>query len=444
MVKLRKRVRLTDAWFPLRDHAQQSKAWRSDARFINLACGRGSGKTELARRWIVRQLPVKKAWPDPLYFFALPTIAQAKRVGWEKLDALIPRSWLAKPPNRTDLYWETIFGSKLVLLGMDKPQRAEGVQYDGGVIDESCDQRPKMFDLTFIPALTHRRGRVWRIGVPKRFGVGAGEFKDFFDRGLREECFEGTSDRIESYQWASSTVLTPEELAYARATFDEKDFEEQFNASWENAAGAVYYNFSDQEGHNVDSSVAYDSDRPIIVGSDFNVDPMSWVLGQEFGNELHVFDEIYRSNTNTPDTLDYLYKERGAAHHGAWEFYGDASSRQRRSSATMSDYAHIFNDGRFKRKTVKYPGRNPPLADRYSAVNGFIKSADNVRRLKIHPRCKNLIRDLNVRAYKENERVTDDSDKTVGHISDALGYIIYTKYPPILRIPKRVTKVIVA
>ena len=307
---IKRSVPTPEAWEPLRKHPQQSKAWRSTARFINLACGRGSGKTELCRRWIVRQLPIKKPWPDPLYAFALPTIAQAKAVAWEKIDALIPRNWLAPGyPNKTDLVWKTKWGSTLKLLGMDKPARAEGVQYDAIVIDESCDQRPKMFDLTFGPAITHRRGKVWRIGVPKRFGIGAAEFKEFFMKGLRGETFEGTNDRIESYQWASSTVLTPDQLAYFKATMDEKDFNEQFNASWENAAGAIYSKFS--ERYNVSPYVSYNPDKPIVVGSDFNVDPMGWVLGQEYTNrrgvkEFHVFDELYIRNTNTVDTLDTL------------------------------------------------------------------------------------------------------------------------------------------
>jgi hypothetical protein len=158
------------AWFQLRYHAQQAAMWRTKKRFVAAACGRGSGKTELARRRIVRFLPIKKPWADPMYFYALPTFAQARRVAWKKIKALIPREWCTKI-NESEMLIETVFGSSLYVVGMDKPQRIEGDQWDGGVVDESCDQKPKAFDLSIRPALTHRNGWCWRIGVPKRHGT---------------------------------------------------------------------------------------------------------------------------------------------------------------------------------------------------------------------------------------------------------------------------------
>jgi hypothetical protein len=46
----------------------------------------------------------------------------------------------------------------------------------------------------------------------------------------------------------------------------------------------------------------------------------------------------------------------------------------------------------------------------------------------VHKRCKNLIRDLLLRAYKEGTTEPDDYGD-VGHITDALGYVIYTIFP---------------
>jgi hypothetical protein len=61
-------------------------------------------------------------------------------------------------------------------------------------------------------------------------------------------------------------------------------------------------------------------------------------------------------------------------------------------------------------------------------------NANNKRRCFVHPRCKNLIKDLNQRGYKENTTEPDDYGD-IGHITDALGYAIHTCFPLGTRVP---------
>jgi len=419
---------LTPAWFPLRYHPAQTRVWRTKARFVALACGRGSGKTELSRRRLVRFLPVKKPWPDPIYFLAYPTRAQAKLVAWEKIKALIPKEWIASPDDirESDLTIKTRFGSKLFLVGMNEPARIEGVQWDGGVIDESCDQWPGSFDRSVRPTLSHKTGWCWRIGVPKRFGPGASEFK---------KCWEDYGSgklgpRYESYTWPSADILSEEEIADAARSLDQKDFDEQFGAIWQGTSGLVFYAFD--EKLNIESA-KYDPSKPLIIGSDFNVDPMAWVICQQHTTsrpKLNVIDEIWIRNTNTPAALNELDKRynRPSVHQSGWIFFGDASSKARKTSAVQSDYAHIQNDQRFLRKKIFYPAKNPAIHERFSACNASFCNALGERRVFVDPRCKWLLHDLVTRAYEPGSRDVDDHDD-IGHITDALGYIIHRVWP---------------
>lgn len=399
-----------------------------------IVAGRGSGKTELARRRVIRYLPVRKPWPDPLYFYALPTRDQAKRVAWGPLKALVPRQWLhSRSVNESELSITTVFGSKLVLLGMDKPQRAEGVQYDGGVVDECSDQRPGMFDLSLMPAFSHRDPWCWRIGVPKRAGVGAKEFKEFFDRGVRGDPL------IESFWWPSSDIVDADKIERARSILNEKDFNEQYNASWETVGGLVFYAFS--EVLNVDA-VQYVCDLPLLIGCDFNVDPMAWVVAQEVRGELNVLDELFIRNTNTRETLDELYR-RYDSHEAGFIFYGDATGKARKTAANESDYVQIRNDVRFSRHKsarVMFPNSNPPKQDRFAATNAMLHTADGRRRMKISPRCANLITDLMTRAYKAGSSDPDDYGD-IGHITDALGYLVYVTHPLVVPLTSSVPEV---
>ena len=370
----------------------------------------------------MRALAEKKPWPDPRYFFAAPTRDQAKRIAWADLKALVPVEWLEGSPRESDLCIHTVYGSELWVLGMDKPQRMEGPPWDGGVVDEACDQKPGMFDATVIPALADREGWAWLTGVPKRRGPSAREVKERFDKAARGELPDWAA-----FTWPSSTVLSDAVLAQARASMDGLTYLEQFDATWQRAGGQTYYAFD--PAYNVRPCL-YDATRALLVGSDFNVNPMAWVVAQQHGDlTLEVIDEIWLENANTPMALEELWRRWGH-HRAGFEFYGDATSRARKTSAATSDYVLILNHPKFKAagRTVHYPGGNPRVADRYATVNAALCTADGRRRLFIDDRCVRLANDLTY-VYEEEgaEEATKVGDLT--HISDALGYLVMYKLP---------------
>jgi len=409
-------------WPQLKAHKEQRRYWASAKRFNYLPCGRQSGKTELAMRKLVRHLPVKKLWPDPKYFLGSPTYRQAKKVGWERMLNLIPSCWIA--PNgvsRSELTIKTIYGSELFLVGLDKPQRIEGLILDGGVIDENSDIKPGTFDLSILPTLVWRDGWTDFIGVPKRFGIGAAEYREKCDKAAAGELPDSAL-----FTWPSEGIVPPAYLELCRATMDERDFDEQFNASWLSASGGIFHAF-DREFNM--RPCLYDPNLPLIISSDFNVDPMAWVVIQEHGAETWVIDEFWIRNTNTPAVVDALVRRYGT-HKAGFRMYGDASSKARKTSATQSDLAHIANDAGLKKlgRTMHYTTSNPTVADRFAACNARICSGAGLRNVYVDPKCKNLIRDLETRTYKPGTRETADVGDQ-GHITDALGYYLHKRWP---------------
>lgn len=421
---------ITKAWTQFRPHKIQIQAWKCPERFVAIPAGRGSGKTELAKRRLVRFLPVRKQWADPRYFYGAPTEGQARRVAWDDLLALIPPEW--GPRTRGNCI-TTKFGSELWVVGLDKPQRIEGIQWDGCVLDESCDLKPGTFTLNVLPTLTHRDGWCWRIGVPKRQGPSAKEYRAFF-----EEAKSGRIPEAAGFTWPSSDILTPEALAYARAHMDKKDYREQFDAVFESAGGGIFHAFDVNYNRR---PVVYDSTLPIIVGSDFNVDPMAWVLGHRRDDRMEWFDEIWVRDTNTLRTLDQLYSKY-SSHTGGFEFYGDATGSARKTSASKSDYQHIRADERFIKlgRTIHYPKANPPVADRFATCNAMFHSADGKRKMFVDPRCTNLLDDLAARYYKVGTNEPADTGD-LGHVTDAMGYPIYRLFPIRVKLQKTVGRI---
>lgn len=363
-----------------------------------------------------------KPWPDPRWFAAAPTRDQAKRVWWNDLKALVP-DWLVRRVYESDLCIVTINGAELWVVGLDKPQRIEGTPWDGGVVDENSDIKTGAFDLTIRPALADRRGWCWLIGVPKREGVGAMDYRKRWNYAI-----SGADPDWEGFTWFSSSVLPIEEIEAAKRSLSPADFREQFEASWEDAGNLVYDCFS--RAYNV-RPCAYHDDKAIIVGSDFNVSPMAWVLCHEYKDpdRLEVFDEIWLTNSNTRKTLDELHRRYGS-HKGGFRFYGDATGRNAHSSASESDYTQIKGDKRFHDlgATVHYKYSNPAVVDRYAAVNAMLLNASGERRLFVDERCQKLIDNLEHGYYADGKREEMQTEE-LSHMTAALGYVVHYLYP---------------
>lgn len=368
---------------------------------------------------------MKKPWDDPRYFFGGPTFAQASRIAWDDIKDLTPKEWISDI-SESARRLKTVFGSTVWCIGLDQPQRVEGVGWDGCILDESSDLKPGTFDRTVYPALADRKGWCWRIGVPKRFGLGAKEFKRAFEAALA-----GTYPQGEAFHWTSKEILDEETILHAARTLDAKTYNEQFNATFETSGGAAYENFT-REYHV--RHCEYNPHRPILVGCDFNVDPMSWVLCHHYLDlgRLEVFDELWIRGTTTQKSLDLLW-DRYKSHDGGWEFYGDATSQARHTSAAQSDYQTIYADKRFRQsgRTVHFPSRNPAVIDRLRSVDALLLNGVGERRLFIDPRCEKLIESLEDSYLKPGTRdlMKSGDEHDVTHPGDGLGYIVHYLFP---------------
>ena len=411
-------------------HKVQWDAWKCPASEVCLWAGRGSGKTMLLKMRMVRCLLVTKPWPNPRYLYVAPTREQAKRIAWEDFKAMVPQAWRQGDPHESELYIATVWGSRLYVGGMDKPARYEGLQWDGIGSDESSDQKSGIAK-TILPMLTHRSGWWWRTGVPKRQGSGAVEFR----RACEQAAKEGRG-----FSWPSADILSPEKLRWAMDHLDIKDYNEQFNAKWETSSGRIFHAFNRD---NNCRPCHYHPELPIVVGSDFNVDPMAWGLGHIHEQNGFVwvewFDELWTRDTNTYEVLDLLYAKY-STHRAGFQFFGDATARARKTSAKETDYIIIHNDPRFTTlgRSVHYLEGNPACIERWAACNAMFCSASRVMRMFVDDaRCPHLVEDLENRSYKPGTREADDHHKDMGHISDAIGYPVHLMFPvePIMDLP---------
>jgi hypothetical protein len=381
--------------------------------------GRRSGKTELAKRRLVTALPRETGFIDSRYFAAAPTRDQAKRIFWKDLKELVPNGWVRRI-YETELCISTIFGTELWVVGLDKPQRIEGVAWDGGVLDEYANMRAGTWTENIRPALSDRSGWCWFIGVPE----GLNHYKELAE-------YAGSGEDIDwgLYRWHSSDILPQAEVEAARRVMDARTFRQEYEASFEGAAGRVYYGYSAER--NQDSGVELKDELPIYVCCDFNVDPCVWLLLQTDGTTVWVFDELVLRNTNTVE-MSKAFLERYPSHGAGVVVYGDAAGAAR-STTGKSDYALLAELG-LKNQRVKRA--NPNVRDRVNAVNSMLENSNKLVRLFHHPRCTQLRKDLESVVWKEGCNEIQKSDIERTHATDALGYFIESEFPLLLHRPK--------
>jgi hypothetical protein len=156
---------------------------------------------------------------------------------------------------------------------------------------------------------------------------------------------------------------------------------------------------------------------------------------------VHVLEEIVLEDSNTPAAceafLERAQQWRLDAPHPLW-LYGDATGESRHSAASRTDW-QILRDflrgysWQF-RVSEHIPRENPSVKDRTNCVNSSLRNQLGQHRLLIHPRCRELIRDLEQVGWKTDAQGNastelDKSDRRRTHVSDALGYMIASQFP---------------
>lgn len=182
--------------------------------------------------------------------------------------------------------------------------------------------------------------------------------------------------------------------------------------------GFIYYAF-DRDMHVRECKI--NPAHQIYIGMDFNVNPMTAVVTQYYNNKLYVFDEFFLMSSNTDEIAQAIIQKYGKRPKIIPDSTGKALKT---SSAGLSDHEILRRAGL---QVVSV--NNPFRVDRYNSVNNMFEKGHVI----IDPKCVKLIRDLEQVAYKEGTNLPDTTkDKSLTHISDALGYAIWY-LAPILR-----------
>ena len=397
-----------------------------DKRFRILVAGRRFGKTQVALLELFRSVCGR----DRLAWYVAPTYKQAKRIAWTRLKELT-RPYQPTRIYETDLRIDFPWNASIAIRGADNYDSLRGQGLDCVVLDEYAGMAAAAWAEVLRPMLSDRQGSALFVGTPQ----GHNHFYELF------EAAQGQPD------WATFQFTTEqggnvsaEELAAAARLLDQRTYSQEYQARFETlGTGRVYYAF--ERADHV-RPVQYRPGYPLFWSLDFNVNPMCSLIGQMVEDGVvQVLDEIVLKDSNTPAAcaafLKRLEQWPMRLPQPLW-IYGDASGNQRHCSASRTDWQIVkdclkLQPGQLP-LTYKIGSDNPPIKDRINCVNARLRNQAGEHRLRIDPRCRELIRDLEEVVWKTdpygNASIElDKSDPRRTHVSDALGYLIAREFP---------------
>jgi len=257
----------------------QGEVFNSEKRFRVLVAGRRFGKSYLSCIELLRGAIEK---PGETFFYCAPTYRMAKDIAWKALKKLVPKVWIASK-NETDLRLDLVNGSSIELKGTENAMALRGRSLSGVVLDEAAFMSSEVWFEVIRPALADKQG--WALFISTPDGT-ASWFYDLW-------CYTASDPTGEWQRWCYTTIeggnVPEEEVEAARAQLDGRTFRQEFEASFENLTGLVAVSFGDA---NISTDAKDINVMPILLGVDFNVDPMSGICAVRDGENLYVFDEI--------------------------------------------------------------------------------------------------------------------------------------------------------
>ena len=190
--------------------------------------------------------------------------------------------------------------------------------------------------------------------------------------------------------------------------------------------GRVYSKFINRPypAGNVDEGVE-DLGAELLVGMDFNVNPMTAVVAVRAADECHVIDALEVETSNTDEMCEELkrrYPGRSVI------VCPDPSGKARKTSAAgKTDFSIIESYG-FR---VRSPNAAPLVRDRENNANAMYEQDDR-RRVRIHPKARPLITALANLVYKEETSIRDKKSG-FDHICDAMDYLLWQEFNVLLK-----------
>jgi hypothetical protein len=292
---------------------------------------------------------------------------------------------------------------------MEDPDSGRGRKYARVIIDEAEKARhlEQAWQATIRATLADYKGDCWFLSTP-RFG------STYFKKLAKMEGEDWQSWTFTTYD---NPFIDPLEIDSAREQLDESTFRCEFLAEDVTlAVNKFIYNFS-RKDHIVPGLQAIPH-LPIILSFDWNVEPITCLVGQCDGlNEVRILDEYRLMNSDVYELCGRILSDYPSK---MLLVTGDASGQARTALKRDLNYYKVVKEvlklgmGQFK-----IPGANPAIKNTRVLSNSLLGRHTNY---KFSDRVPYLINDIEECEVDEHGGIDKGKDKHQTHLLDCWRY----------------------
>ncbi len=375
-------------------------------RFNVLVMHRRFGKTVCAINHLIKRA-IEEKKPKPRLHYVSPTYRQSKLVAWDYL-----RSFTAGIPgtkyHETELRCDLPNGARITLLGAENPASLRGIYSDMAVMDEVASMPESIFPEIIRPALSDRKGSACFISTPQGHNY-------FYDLWEAAATTPGWARKM--YKASETRLLDDDELAAAKATMTEDQYNQEFECSWvANVPGSVFgKELQEADDKQRITSVPYDPRFKVDTFWDLGMHDYTAILfAQSVGRgEIHIIDAYQNRGEGLPHYARVL-QERGylyGTHYGPH----DLEVRE-------------VGSGKSRREMAYDLGLNFRVVPRLPVEDGLHAARLLIPRLWFdRDNCRDALEALRHYHRAYNERTRTFRDQPVhdwsSHFADALRYM---------------------
>lgn len=276
-----------------------------------------------------------------------------------------------------------LFGGGVIdFWSLEDYNTIRGRKYKRAIVDEAAIVRElrKAWTEVIRPTLTDLKGDAWFLSTPK------GKNNYFYDLSQNENIYPDWS--FNQMPTTANPHIDPAEVEEARLQLDPLTFAQEYLASFvtENLNSWAYcYKREKHVGKTV-LNPAYE----VKLSFDFNRDPITCGVYQDYGNWIYGIEQIKLNNSNIYELCDYIKAVYGSS---LLIVTGDATGRA--SNALVKDnlnyYTVIKSQLGLGQAQMRVPSINPSLEENRVLVNSILHNGNVL--LDEH-KCKGLIFDL--------------------------------------------------
>lgn len=374
-----------------------------------LVGGIGSGKTWCAAAWVMMQLQRTYQGDNSIRLITASTYGQLRRATLTEIFESLT-NWGINFKYNQQRGMLTVDGKLNILCAGVDPSgihALRGVNVSSWLADEAA-----FYDSMEVWNIVSGRLRDKR-GDNKIFAISSPNGMNFFYDLVAGHLYNPATTNLIVAKTQDNIHLDSHYVERLQSQMSKRMAEQELEGLFVKEEGTTYYAY-DRKAHLGDFSQMKDIGHGYI-GLDFNISPYCAVITRIIQGRIYVIDEIYLEEADTYQMCAEL-KSRG---YGYYQVIADSTYNQRKTSGKSDKI--ILEENGFDCSMTR---RNPLQVDRVSNVNRLLEQQTILLNKKTTPK---LQRDLEQVTWLNN-KLNQTTDRSLTHISDALGYVCYTLF----------------